>query len=128
MNAFSDIELERMQATQESAMMDLAQVLTRSAGTGDYGYGPATYLAGRSIACGFDPKPREVMGDTQVEMSDGTLRLPIGTAVTHLDRVKITRRFGSVVPAQTYEIMGQPARGPSGLVLNLRRVTDGSDA
>lgn len=127
MNVFSTAELESMQDTQTGAMMDAAIVLTRAAASGDYGYGPATYTAGSTLACGFDPKPREVMGDTQVEMSDGRLRLPIATTVTHLDRVKVTKRFGVTTPAQTYEILGQPRRGPSGLVLNLRRVTDGSD-
>ena len=128
MNPFGTVELEHLQVAQAGAMFDTCYVLTRTAGTGDYGYGPATYTAGSAIACGFDPKPREVMGDTQVEMSDGRLRLPVDTTVTHLDRIKITKRFGVTTTAQTYEILGQPRRGPSGLVLYLRRVTDGSDA
>lgn len=128
MNPFSTTELERLQATQDSAMQDECILLQYVAGSGDYGYGQPTYTTGATVACGLNHKAREVMEDTQVVLTDAVLRLPIGTAVDNLDRVKITKRYGVAITPETYEVIGQPDRGPSGIVLNLRRVSDGSDA
>lgn len=128
MNAFSTTELERMQGVQEGAMQDTCIILQYAAGSGDYGYGQPTYTTGATVACGLNHKAREVMQDTQVVLTDAVLRLPIDTAVDNLDRVKVTKRYGMAITPETYEILGQPDRGPSGLVLNLRRVSDGSDA
>jgi hypothetical protein len=127
MNAFSTTELERMQGAQTGAMQDTCIILQYVAGSGDYGYGQS-YTTGATVVCGLNHKAREVMQDTQVVMTDAVLRLPIATAVDNLDRVKITKRFGVAVTPETYEILGAPERGPSGLVLKLRKVTDGSDA
>lgn len=127
MRHFTTTELARMQGLQESAMQDTCVVLTHQANTGDYGYGVPGYASGVPIPCGFNPKAREVMGDTEIALTDGSLRLPLNTAVTNLDRVILTHRFDvQLVPGEVYEIMGVPERGPSGLRLNLRVVTDGS--
>lgn len=130
MNAFSTTELSRMQAHQTASMMDRGRVLVYAATDDDYGTGAgaATYTAQASTVCGWKPTAKEVLHNGQVAITDGKLRLPFGTVVSNLDRFELTHRHGvALALAETYEILGQPERGPSGLVLNLRMVTDGSD-
>jgi hypothetical protein len=126
MRVFTATELSRMQVTQDSAMMDSCKILAYSAVADDYGNAAETYTAGDEMDCGFDPTAnREVMDDTQVVITDvALLRLPIDTVVSNLDRIQITKRHGVAVTAETYEIIGNKERGPSGLVLKLRLVTD----
>ena len=129
MRAFTSDELERMQAAQGDAMQDTCVRLAYgSSSTDDYGMPVATYTAGEAMSCGFDPTAKEeAMDGTQVVMTDAKLRLPIGTTLDHRDRIRITHRFGvALASPPTFEIIGEPERGPSGLVLNLRLVTDGS--
>lgn len=131
MTKFSPAELARMELAQTGAMQDKCIIMVYSAEDGDYG--PSmdypTYTAGDPVVCGYKPTSKEVMDGSQVAMTDGKLRLPIGTDVSHLDRIRLTHRFGVALSTpETFEILGQPERGPSGLVLNLRMVTDGSDA
>jgi head-tail adaptor len=125
MRVFTTTELSRMQGTQDSAMMDSCKILAYSAVADDYGNAAETYTAGDEMDCGFDPTAnREVMDDTEVVITDAALRLPIDTDVSNLDRIQITKRHGVDVADETFEIVGNAERGPSGLVLKLRRVTD----
>lgn len=132
MRAFSVDELSRMQDTQESAMMDTCQITRRvEAGFDPYGYPIDSYDdVVYTGVCGFDPSSdREVMEGTQVSVVDAVVRLPLATIddFDNLDRVKITYRFGvDLSEPEVFEIIGSPERGPSGLVLDLRIVTDGS--
>lgn len=127
MRHFTTTELQRFQSEQVSSLMDTCVVLTYVGVTGDYGYGTPTYTSGTPIPCGFNGKAREVMQDTQVVLTDGSLRLPLETVVTNLDRIALTHRFDvQLVPGELYEILGAPERGPSGMRLNLRIVSDGS--
>lgn len=127
MRVFTSNELARMRATQESAMMDTCVRLQRSeAAADDYGRPQPVYSEAETLSCGFDPsKSKEVMDGTQVVLTDAVLRLPIGTEISNLDRIKITHRHGEALTnAPVYAIVGEPLRGPSGLVLNLRLVAD----
>lgn len=132
MQPFDANLLTRLQATQESTMQDTCVILKwRELDTTQYGRKRHQYEAYTTSACGFDPTAtREVMDGTQVAVTDGTLRLPIALhkEIDQLDRVRITHRFGVALnDPPTYELIGLPQRGPSGLILNLRLVTDGSD-
>lgn len=133
MRSFTATELDRMQTTQESAMQDTCVLLARTEGaTDDYGYPAVTWTTVDTVDCGFRPLNKgEFMGDAEVDMPDAKLRLSIDNATDtdNFDRVQITHRFGvALTAALTFEIIGSAERGPSGLVLNLRLVTDGSDA
>jgi hypothetical protein len=133
MRDFTTDELSRMQTAQQNAMQDTCVILTRTAGAADaYGYPAETWSAATTTACGIDEHAQdEAMGDGEVVMVDAVIRLPIALDGTFdgSDRVQVTHRFGVALDAAvTYEIMGNPERGPSGLVLNLQKVTDGSDA
>ena len=128
---FDAAELAGMRAAQESGMMDRGQVFTYAAGAlDDYGNPSApTYTAGIVLACGLDnlagrgSSSREVMAGTAVVMLDARLRLPIGTAIKSADRVRITSRFGeALAETVTYDVIGDPMQGPSGLQVNLKAV------
>ncbi len=131
MRTFSAQELADMQATQESAMMDTCQHLDRYTEDDDYNNPTETFIAGESYACGLNEKPkdREAMDGTQVVIIDAELRLSLdaeGVFESH-DRVRMTYRFGVALSnTRDYEVIGAPRRGPSGLLLKLRNVTDGS--
>ena len=132
MRALTSEERTNMQATQDSAMLDTCVLLTHSEGeTDEYGISEDAFSASNPLSCGFNDTPggsfREVMQDAQVVMIDAQLRLPIDTDVSHRDRIKITHRYGEpLASAPVFEIVGVPHRGPSGLLLKLRLVTDGS--
>ena len=131
MRTFTEDELERMQDTQEGAMQDTCQILTYDpSSTDDYGMPVEVWTLGDVVACGFDPSAREEINfGTEVAMTDAVLRLPIDTDITNHDRIKMLRRYDDDLEEtdqEKYEILGNPERGPSGLVLNLRRITDGS--
>lgn len=117
-----------MQGAQDSAMMDTCQVLVYTEGAANAYNKPAiTYPASAAIRCGWKPATKEMMQDTQVPAWDGRLRMPIGTVIKNTDRIRLTHRYGvALSPVQNYEIVGNPERGPSGLVLRLKSVTDGS--
>jgi hypothetical protein len=118
-------ELGRLQDTQEGAMMDTCVVLTFAEGvTNEYGKPKPGYQAGSAIECGFNATARkEVMDGAQVAITDAQLRLPIGTTITNLDRLRITHRHGvALTTPLTFAIIGEPRRGSSGLLLNLRSV------
>lgn len=120
-------ELTRLQATQSAHMPDTCLILTRSTLEDAYGGEVETFTPGSAVFCGFKAtSKREVQEQGQVVMAEAELRLPIGTAVTSKDRVRVTHRFGIALPsALDYDVIGHPSQGPSGLLLTLRRVTDG---
>jgi hypothetical protein len=128
MDALTAAELAEMRECQVASLQDTCKVLAYSATTDDYGLPKASYTPGAAQACGFDPtSSREVQEGSQVAVVDARLRLPLGTVVTSRDRVQITHRFGEALSSpETYSIIGEPERGPVGLVLNLRTATDGT--
>lgn len=133
MRALTTTELSRMQGAQESAMMDQGVILAYVAGAADeYGMPYPLWVEGVVTECGYDGQRRQETGvpagtpDTQVELTDGRLRLPIDTAINRLDRFRLTHRFGVLLEtALTFEMMGEPRRGPSGLLVDVRRVING---
>lgn len=113
-------------------MMDRCTVMRRvELDTDDYGYEIEAWAAVAESECGLDmTAQREVMDETEVALTDARLRLPLAMEgmVENLDRFRIDERFGvELAVPPTYEILGQARRGPSGLVYNLKLVTDGSD-
>jgi hypothetical protein len=124
---FSSSEMRWMQRIQEGAMQDTCIVMDYSQGDlDDYGnVSNPEYTDSEPTRCGLDPQSQtEVMDGTQVIVSDAALRLPLNTAIDNLDRVRITHRFGSALATPIiYEVIGQPAQGPSGIVVQLRSVT-----
>jgi hypothetical protein len=131
MRAPTTAQLTRMQDAAEAAMWDTCVILDYDGESviDDYGKPSPLWFPRDACACGFNASvPREVMGETQVVLTDAVLRLAIDTESDNKARVQITHRHGvELETPPTYEIIGEPARGPSALVLNLRLVTDGSE-
>lgn len=124
MRHFTPTELARMQGTQVSAMQDACIVLAYSATPDRYGNPQPTYTAGSEIVCGFDPTTDDEVQDSgQVVIADASIRLPLGTAIDSRDRIRVTKRFGVAVTPLDFEVIGMPQRGPSGLVVLVRKVT-----
>lgn len=129
MRAFDYGELDRMRATQDSAMMDTCLLGERVELSRDvYGMPVVGWSWGDPVICGLNPvKHVEIMDGTEVVLTDAVLRLPIDTVITHVDRVQITRRYGeTLITPWVFACIGMPRRGPSGLLLNLRLVTFGA--
>lgn len=128
MTKFSTAELGGLQAAQESAMQDTCIILEFEPGSADdYGIPDPVWNAGESYDCGLDGRARrEYMGEAQVEEYDAILRLPIDAEVEQTDRIRITHRFGvELDDSVDYEIVAAPRRGPSGLLVTLKKVIDG---
>lgn len=125
--AFSDAELASMQATQEAHMMDACTVDAWSEGTADaLGNKEPEWTPGPETPCGFQAVTVDEVLDqgADVPTVDGRVRLPIDTTVGPKDRITITKRHGVAVAAEQYEVVGEKKRGPSGLVVELQKVTD----
>lgn len=137
MIGFSAGELANLRATQDGAMLDACYILDATPGATDAWNRPGapTYAARESggdpveFACGYNPhQGEEAQASGEVVVGDAVLRLPIGTTITSTARVKIVARDGEALASPpTYEIIGRPERGRTGLRLVLRLVTDGSD-
>jgi len=135
MRAFTSTELSRMRSTQDSAMQDVCRIGAYRESMDGYGNpdtsSPGTlWTYGGEQICGLQHvRPRETQASGDVPLIDARLRLPIGTAIDERDRIRIERRYGEALPAaQVFEIVGPVQRGPSGLVLGLRLIADGTGA
>lgn len=127
MNHFTPTELQRMQDAQDGAMQDQCVILGYVTGErSPYNTPNEEWVEAGSSVCGVKEGSRsEVMDGTEVVLADAELRLPIDTSIDRRDRIQVTHRYGVAVEPVTYEIIGKPRRGPSGLQLMLREVTDG---
>lgn len=122
-------DLTGMREVQVLAMMDTCKLVSRTVSGADAFGNPVAGWSEQESACGFDALIRqgrssyEVMPGTDVPVFDARLRLPLTANVTNLDRVRITKRFGETLTKPLlFEVVGNPMRGPTCLVLNLRSV------
>ena len=123
---FTTGELAALETDQEAHMMDTCTIGAYRAVPDGYGIPTPTYTAGSAIICGLNENVRqEVQSRGEVVMVDAVLRLPVGTVVDSRDRITITHRFGGELTVKpVYNIIGNPRRGASGLLLNLALVTE----
>lgn len=127
MQVFSVDELSLMQTYQEAAMQDTCVIEQYGETTDEYNNPNPFYTDSDALDCGLEHlNPREVHGTGQVPIIDARLRLPLDTEIDTRDRIRITYRFGvALTTPERYEIIGQPRRGPSGLVIDLKKHTGG---
>lgn len=134
MRRFSVPEMGRMKVTQEGAMQDMCELLTSSEVIDEYGVPQKTWSVEDTSICGLSHSSpnrytstegmQDAAGGTQVAMEIRSLRLPKETVISNFGRVKITHRFGELeTNPTTYEIIGDPQKGPSGLLVQIERVT-----
>lgn len=140
MKLFSPVELAGMQNTQNEAMQDRARVLHYTPGDADeYGMpGAPAWVDIGEIRCGveynktnFEAVLSQGAAATQVATAKLVIRLPLPTTNTpragKLDRIKPVSRFGvplSPSEQKIFEVKGEWRRGPSGLLVEIERVTD----
>lgn len=125
--AFDATELAEMQWAQNAHMMDVCVIYAHGEGSQDaYGNPIVTWSAGSALACGVKfSNERDAVDETRWPMWDAQMRLPIATSVDSRDLVVLTLRHNAAdVTDEVYRPIGNPRRGPSGLVLDLERVTD----
>jgi len=104
-------------------MQDICMVQRYSAFEDAYGNPSPDYTDQPAISCGVDQSsPTELQGSGRVPEIDLSLRLPVGTVIDPRDRIKVTHRYGlALATAEVYAIVGPVERGPSGLVVRLKR-------
>jgi len=124
MRVLTSNELTRMQETQNGAMQDTCVILDYSSVVNDWGNPTQSYtIRLSSISCGFEPvKTSETHDSGEVPLFDARLRLPINTTIDATDRIRITHRYDTDVTDRDYSIVGPVKRGPSGLILNIKRI------
>ena len=127
--AFSGGELDDMRDVQQAHMMDTCLIAEPGITTDSYNNEVESFnwTTAAQSSCGFDENPKpEVLN--QVPTSEAIVRLPHDTEVSTRARVRITKRFGETqTDPLTYEVVGTPELGPSGMRAWLKKVTDGSD-
>jgi hypothetical protein len=128
--AFSRGELIGMRDVQEAHMMDLCLIAEPTISTDADNVPEESFSWPSAVVsqCGFNASPSKELLD-QVPSSEAVVRLPIDTEISNGARVRITKRFGETQAAPiTYGVIGMPKLGPSGLMVWLTKITDGSDA
>ena len=126
MSSFTTADIAGMRATQQAHMMDRCILLRWTGSVDSFGKVRATYVPGPELACGLGWRESHEAPDADktVERWDMTLRLPVGTSLDPRDRVQVIERFGiTEADPITYELAGEPATGPSGLRVPIKRVT-----
>ncbi len=126
--SFSDDVLTRMQVTQTGLMQDVCMLLVFESDDelqDEYGMPLEEERVGDTVACGIDlTRQSEVMRGTEVLVADGKARLPYGTVVDGFDGLRVTHRYGVELDEYLdYEIVGPVEQGPSGVRVNIRRVS-----
>ena len=88
-----------------------------------YGTPIERWLDYGSVPCGFRPTVRrELLEQSEVLEAQAELRLSINTDIEHVGRIRLTHRHHVTIPPEEYDVVGEPMRGPSGLVLLLKKV------
>lgn len=125
---FTPQDLEGMKQTQEDHMMDTCIHLSWETNSTDvFNLPKSAWTSENQIACGFlEKRVLERLGLTEVPDSDGAFRLPRDMIIDQRDRLVLTHRYGSPLLEPVYfETLGSPVKGPSALLVTVRRVTDG---
>lgn len=126
---FSAAELDDMQMVQEGHMMDTCRIAEPAVVEDSYNNPTESWNWTTAVesACGFNGNPgRELLN--QVPDSQAVVRIPIETTLTQRARIRVTKRFGrTITPPITFAVIGQPRQGPSGLLVWLTKITDGTD-
>ena len=127
MNPLNSDTQERIRAAFEATLFDVCRLGVATENTsGTYLVETVTWGT-TDVACGFTPAtPTETheVGAAQTDYSSGTLRVPVATVVTGIDRVRLTKRFGRTLsPARDFRIDGAPQPGMGTTILTLVAIT-----
>ena len=120
-------DLANMQAAQEIVMLDTCDLLIKFETDRADAYGAPVFewITETTINCGLDLRASREMLNAEMHVYDARLRLPIDTEISRIDRVHITHRHGVLLADPIdFDLIGEPRRGPSGLLIDLRSVTN----
>lgn len=122
----SVLQLAQMVATNQAHMMDECVHELHGSTTGTHGEPVTTFSDGDTLICNVDVDPGKelTIGQDAVKV-DATFYLPVAayTDIGQADRLRLTKRFGvALATAETYEVIGLPARGASDLALDCKRI------
>ncbi len=124
-----DLNYVSMDHVARSTMLDLCRILVKSEGAADaHGNPTVAYTAdNEETRCGLRQlSTRESVGSGDVPLADYELRLPLQTTVDKFDRIRIERRHGRSIASFDCNIVGEINEGPSGLLLRLKVIRDGT--
>ena len=117
-------------------MRDTLQIGTETQAGSGYGNDTSTswaYDSDSPVECWVDKQQaREV--DSEEGRGSGApimvtpIRVPVGTAITGVNRVKVTHLDGAAITNETYRVRGNPVRLRDSLQLNCSLVTGNSRA
>jgi hypothetical protein len=119
-------DLAMMRSVAQETMLDTCVIQTLTS-TGDgYDISADSWSDSAALDCGYQPaRAREIMGGAQVIMMPATIRLPDGTSVTHLQRIKLTKRYGTTLTTPLYfAIKDEPKTGAASIVVEVESVPD----
>lgn len=124
MPGVSVAELVMLRADAESEMLDTCKIGTKVAGGSAVEPSKGKYAYGDAISCGFDSSPSsEAQDGSQRTLTDGEIRLPIGTSVSSVNAIQVTHRQGAELgTAEVFEVVGEPRRGMTALVAQVKRL------
>lgn len=120
-------DLTEMRADVADSLLDECVIGTAGTQSGVEPTNGTYSYSGSAVACGFSVAPSgEGSGDApQVSLTDAKLRLPLTATVGNDSRIKLTSRHGTAV-TEYYAVMGEPKRGHTLFVCELRRLTGGN--
>ena len=114
-----------IRSAAESTFRDKCKIGTATRASG-YEPNALTWTYGSEIACGFDAaKSTEVSDGSAATMTDAVCRIGLSNTITGHNRIQVTERNTTDV-TEYYAIIGEPRRGLSCWVLNLKRLTGNS--
>jgi len=123
--ALSTLELSQMQSDFDGLYNDTCQIGTPTEAADSAGEMIRSYTYASAISCGIEMTggKERARADGTRTVIDATLRVPVDTTITVEYRVYVTKRHGSTLDtAITFEVVGYPQQGPSGLVVELQAV------
>jgi hypothetical protein len=106
-------------------MLDECVRMAWSSSRNSYGEVVESWPSETTLACGVEMTGGEEKrrADGTVTVVDAVIRLPIGTALDVRDKIRVTKRHGTTLgTALTFEVIGEPMRGVSALVVECRKI------
>lgn len=120
-------DLNGMRETQLDHMMDVCVIQTETETPNTFNEMIKTWSDGERMACGFDAGAGEerMRSDVTIVRWDAVIRLSEGTVITEMNRIKMLVRtvYDGLEPADVYEIVSPPQRGPTAVRVRVRKVT-----
>lgn len=120
---WSDSEKSKMRSAYDNYMADACKICTRGISYSSVGDDIETFTeASTETICGLEMQGgQEVFAETGERVWDATIRLPINTPLSPLDRIHITKLKGEAADIM-YEVLGPINIGVAGKTARLRKL------